>query len=123
VSYILPSILLAVHILLFHSPVDVESPSFRSHLNGGLIIVVPGRFYLLPAPAGDLPAGREWADDGPGGRRRFSAAFYADLLRDVGAAALVGLDGARCAIADAPSPSPSLHSRYREDAERFGPCH
>ena len=73
-----------------------------SPINGGVSIVVPGRILLLPAPAGDLPEGTHWADDGgPSRRRRFSAAFYAELLRDMGVTVLIGLDGARCGPAPA----------------------
>jgi hypothetical protein len=65
-----------------------------SPLNGGVITVVPGRLLLLPTPAADLPPGGDWADDGPGGLRRFGPGFYAALLADMGAAVVVGLDGA-----------------------------
>ena len=58
-----------------------------------MCIVATGRFLLFPAPAADLPPGVDWADDG--GRRRFSPAFYASLLRDMGAAVAVGLDGSK----------------------------
>ena len=74
----------------------------RSPLNGGVCIVVPNRFLLLPAPAGDLPPGPGF-EDGPGGRRRFGPGFYAELLRDLGALALIGLDGARSALTPRPS--------------------
>jgi hypothetical protein len=68
-----------------------------SPLNGGVITVVPGRFLLFPAPAADLPPGSDWADEGPGGRRLFGPGFCAALLAEMGAAVVVGLDGARCA--------------------------
>ena len=44
--------------------------------------VVPGRFILFRAPS-DMPKGQMWIDEG--GVRRFSAAFYAELLQDLGA--------------------------------------
>lgn len=53
----------------------------RSPLNGAVHIVVPGRFILFRSPA-VVPGGGLWADEGA--ERRFSAAFYADLLRDLG---------------------------------------
>jgi hypothetical protein len=68
-----------------------------SPLNGGVTIVVPGRFLLFPAPAADFPPGCLWADDGPGGKRQFGPGFCSLLLAEMGAAVVVGLDGARCA--------------------------
>ena len=64
--------------------------------NGGVVAVVPGRFLLFPTPAATLPLGCDWADDGPDGKRRFGPDFCAALLVDMGAAVVVGLDGARC---------------------------
>ena len=61
--------------------------------NGGLHIVVPDKLLLFPAPA-PLPAGRSWADastaDGAP-RRRFGAAFLAELLAELGVSAVVCL--------------------------------
>ena len=71
--------------------------------NGGLHIVVPDKLLLFPAPA-PLPAGRSWADastaDGAP-RRRFGAAFLAELLAELGVSAVVclGQTGRRDAAA------------------------
>ena len=71
--------------------------------NGGVHVLVPGRLLLFPAPAA-LPAGEAWADASEGGRaagRRFSAAFLAALLSDLGvsAAACLGRTGGSDAAA------------------------
>ncbi len=82
------------------------TPSPSSPINGGVCIVVPGRVLLFPSPAGDLPPGQQWAEDGPRGRRRFGAAFYAALLSDLGTEVVVGLDAARSAAPSPPSHPP-----------------
>ena len=83
-----------------------------SPLNGGVITVVPGRFLLFPAPAADLPPGCDYANDGPAGQRRFGPGFCAALLADMGAAVVVGLDGARC-DSDKPFPRDVRRGRLR----------
>ena len=72
--------------------------------NGGVQIVVPGALLLFPTPSEDVPEGQEWADSvSADGRpdRRFSAAFYASLLADLGvsAAACLGRGSAASARA------------------------
>ena len=46
----------------------------------GQAAYVPGRFILFSEPS-DMPKGQMWIDEGS--VRRFSAAFYADLLQDM----------------------------------------
>ena len=65
--------------------------------NGGVHVLVPGKLLLFPAPA-PLPADQAWVDVSEPGRptaRRFSAAFLAALLADLGvsAAACLGRTG------------------------------
>ena len=57
--------------------------------NGSVSIVVPGRLLFMPSPA-NLPDGCDWMDIGD--TRRFSPAFFADLLAsEFGAALLLKL--------------------------------
>jgi hypothetical protein len=84
---------------------DVEMAShYALASNGGVHVLVPGKLLLFPAPA-PLPADEAWADDvSEGGRptaRRFSAAFLAALLSDLGvsAAACLGRTGGSDAAA------------------------
>jgi hypothetical protein len=88
-----------------HEPaLDVEMAShYALAHNGGIHVLVPGKLLLFPAPA-PLPADQAWADVSEPGRpaaRRFSAAFLAALLSDLGvsAAACLGRTGGSDAAA------------------------
>jgi hypothetical protein len=77
---------------------DVEEFAHYAHpANGGVHMLAPGSLFFLPAPE-DLAGGLAWADTAPGAalggakERRFSPAFCADLLADLGAAAVLSLD-------------------------------
>lgn len=67
-------------------------PAF-SVINGEIFSIVPDRLLLFPAPAPTdrLAPGCDWADE-EGGRRVFSAEYYADLLQELGVSAVVCLD-------------------------------
>jgi hypothetical protein len=67
---------------------NFEKPG--SNINGAVQTVIPGRLLLIDRPRGDIPPGQHWADIG--GRRHFTAAFYADLLHHLGARAILALD-------------------------------
>ena len=73
---------------------DVEMAShYALAHNGGVHVLVPGKLLLFPAPA-PLPADQAWADTSEPGRptaRRFSAAFLAALLSDLGVSAVACL--------------------------------
>ena len=73
---------------------DVEMAShYALACNGGVHVLVPGKLLLFPAPA-PLPADEAWADASEPGRptaRRFSAAFLAALLSDLGVSAVACL--------------------------------
>jgi hypothetical protein len=75
-----------------------EFAHYARAAHGGVHLLAPASLYLFATPA-DLEGGRAWAD-GAGGRR-FSGAFCADLLADLGAAAVVGLDGGPASAAAA----------------------
>ena len=77
---------------------DVElACHYAQPANGGVHVLVPGKLLLFQHPAA-LPPGQDWADDAraPDQRpaRRFSAAFFADLLVDLGVSAVVYEDRA-----------------------------
>ena len=57
--------------------------------NGSIYTVVPQKFFLFKAPSTLPVADAAWLD--VDGQRHFSAAFYADLLRDLGVTLVVGL--------------------------------
>jgi hypothetical protein len=73
---------------------DVEMAShYALACNGGVHVLVPGKLLLFPAPA-PLPADQAWVDVSEPGRptaRRFSAAFLAALLVDLGVSAVACL--------------------------------
>ena len=83
---------------------DIDMAAHYAHpANGGLRVLVPDRLLSFPSPA-SLPAGQAWADASPGDAgpgRRFSAAFLAELLADLGVTAVVclGRTGRRDAAA------------------------
>ena len=54
-----------------------EYNHYADPANGGIRIIVPGRLIFMPSPL-DLPEDRDWMSID--GHRRFSPAFYADLL-------------------------------------------
>ena len=56
-----------------------EYVHYDSPLNGNLHVLVPDKLLVFNRPA-DLPGGALWADTD--GERRFSAAYYADILCD-----------------------------------------
>jgi hypothetical protein len=73
---------------------DVEEFAHYAHpANGGVHILAPGSLLFCPVPT-DLEGGVAWADERPGGavERRFSPAFCADLLADLGASTVLSLD-------------------------------
>ena len=63
-----------------------EQNHYADPANGGLRIIVPGRLILMPSPL-DLPEGLDWIDVEM--QRRFSPAFYADLLEAEFSASIV----------------------------------
>ena len=73
---------------------DIGKATHYAHpANGGLQTVVPDRLRFFPSPV-SLSAGQAWADASPADaspRRRFSAAFLAELLADFGVSAVVCL--------------------------------
>ena len=73
---------------------DVEMAAhYAMAANGGIDVLVPGKLLLIPSPC-QLPHGCDWLDDCEPEKppsRRFSAAFLADLLADLGASAAVCL--------------------------------
>ena len=76
-----------------------ELAHYANPANGAVHIISPNRLIVFPNPAA-LPDGELWSTDSP--VRRFSAAFYADLLRDLGAVAVARLAAApRTDFADA----------------------
>ena len=81
-----------------------EAVHYADPANGGIHILAPGKLLLFPSPV-DLPDGALWAAaaarDGAPPARRFAAAFYADLLPDLGVRAVASLDPCRCAAAPA----------------------
>jgi hypothetical protein len=74
-------------------PIDV-SP-LRSHINGQLFHIVPGRLLAFPCPVAGLAPGQKWADTD--GRRAFGPGFYADLFHHLGVSAVLCLDPAAAA--------------------------
>ena len=72
-------------------PLHVEELAhYASQANGAVHCVSPGRLYAFPNPA-ILPDGELWSDATSGPRaRRFTAAFHAALLLDLGATAVAG---------------------------------
>ena len=60
---------------------------------------MPGQLYICDALSHHVPPGRHWTD--VGGRRHFAAAFYADLLRDLGISLAIISDEDRAAAPDA----------------------
>ena len=66
-----------------------EYRHYDDPLNGDLHIVVPGRFLAFRGPK-DLPNGREYRDRD--GYRDFSPAYYVDIFRELGVAAVVRLN-------------------------------
>ena len=77
---------------------DVEEFAHYAHpANGRVHMLAPGSLFFLPAPE-HLAGGLAWADTAPGAapcravERRFSPAFCADLLADLGASAVLSLD-------------------------------
>jgi hypothetical protein len=83
---------------------DVEMAAhYALAANGGIDVLVPGKLLLIPSPLA-LPDGCDWLDETAPGRppsRRFSAAFLADLLSELGASAAVCLAAAPHAAAGA----------------------
>jgi hypothetical protein len=64
-----------------------EFAHYARAANGNVHMVVPGKLFFFPSPDDGLPEGQEYADEaaGDGGtRRRFSPAFHAALLADLG---------------------------------------
>ena len=60
--------------------IDMEEHlHYDSVANGELHVVVPDKLLALPSPS-ELPDGLAWHDEG--GARRFSAAYYGDILAD-----------------------------------------
>jgi hypothetical protein len=93
------------------SPDDDDQPllvdeivHYADPANGGIHILAPGGLLLFPNPV-DLPDGALWAAaaalDGAPRARLFAAAFYVDLLPDLGVRAVASLDPCRCATAAA----------------------
>ena len=69
---------------------DVEMAThYARPINGNIHILIPGKLILFPTPH-QLPAGHDWADDSDGARN-FSAGFLAELLEDLGVAAVACL--------------------------------
>ena len=92
-------------------PLLVEEMAHYAHpANGGIHILAPA-LLLFPSPV-DLPDGELWAGaparDGAPPVRRFAAAFYADLLPDLGVGAVASLEPCRCAAAPAAFAAASL---------------
>jgi hypothetical protein len=85
---------------------DAEEFAHYAHAaNGGVHMLAPGSLYLMPTPA-DIEGGQAWADVGAGeggraGVRRFSGDFCAELLADLGASAVVGLEAGPASAAAA----------------------
>jgi hypothetical protein len=103
------------------TPVELEEMlHYASPLNGNVHAVVPGKILCFPTPA-TLPANHLWMDEEAAGRglkRRFSAAFLADLLADL------GVDVAVCLHASAYDRAPfTAHNIEVEDllADPAGP--
>ena len=69
----------------------VEHLHYDSVANGRLHVVVPNKLIAFPCPT-DLPDGRLWADEA--GERRFSPAYYADILGDFDVSVAVCCAGA-----------------------------
>jgi hypothetical protein len=65
--------------------------SVRSYINGEVCIIVPHTLILFKPPSSALPPGQPWADAPTTGERLFGPDYYADLLPDLGAAAIVAL--------------------------------
>jgi hypothetical protein len=63
-----------------------EHLHYDSAANGKLHVVVPDKLIAFPCPA-DLTADRDWVDEA--GARRFSAAYYAEILSDFDVAVVV----------------------------------
>ena len=69
----------------FSDPPSLDAIDMAEHLhydsvaNGQLHVVVPDKLLAFPCPT-DLPDGRAWADEH--GQRRFSPAYYAEILHD-----------------------------------------
>jgi hypothetical protein len=83
---------------------DVEMAAhYALAANGGIDVLVPGKLLHIPSPF-ILPDGCDWLDEATPGRspsRRFSAAFLADLLSELGVSAAVCLAAAPDAAAGA----------------------
>jgi hypothetical protein len=69
-----------------------RAPPPPSPANGEVHFVVPGRILLFKPPSSALPPGAQWADGD--GERRFSPAFFADLLDYLGVSLVVPCDDA-----------------------------
>ena len=63
-----------------------EHTHYADPANGGLHIIVPGRLILMPSPI-EILESRDWIDAER--QRRFSPAFYADLLEAEFSASIV----------------------------------
>ena len=75
---------------------DIDVDEYRhydSPANGNLHEVVPGKFIAFQGPRN--LGGADYRDDPATGARAFSPGFYVDILRDMGAAAVVRLNEAR----------------------------
>jgi hypothetical protein len=59
--------------------------------NGALHTIVPGKLIALPCPVDLSRGGATWADEG--GVRRFSAAYYADILSELDVCLVVRCGG------------------------------
>ena len=69
---------------------DVDMAThYARPINGNIHILIPGKLILFPTPH-QLPTGHDWADDSDGART-FSAGFLAELLEDLGVAAVACL--------------------------------
>jgi hypothetical protein len=68
-----------------------EHLHYASAANGQLHVVVPNRLLAFPSPH-DLPNGLDWMDED--GARRFSPAYFADILRDFDVSVVLGCAGA-----------------------------
>ena len=65
-----------------------ELAHYANPANGAVHIISPNRLLVFPNPS-VLPDGELWSTDSP--VRRFSAIFYANLLRDLGVVAVARL--------------------------------
>ena len=78
--------------------IDMEEyVHYDNPLNGNLHVLVPEKLLVFDRPA-DLPDGQLWAD--AGGERRFSAAYYAEVLCDFDVAVVLRACDEDAAAAD-----------------------